>query len=301
MSNLVRTEQDAIDYISEKLSTILLHNQELDFSKLRSLSLLNGDISNKTMYYELIILSFVKYLKLSSTFQLEIKQDNDAYRVFNAMNLNDDAINSHFCVFLSLVAPDIINSLCVITSRLALDLANFNKTKHTAERVAQLEDKLNKLNFENPKDIEFASVPAAQVQSKQNDRLIRTKPVSLLEFLAPSDKKINDYRKSRRRSKTKTHLSQSTDEDYSIERYISNNRLPITATSTKRSKGSKTETASQTASRLFVKRQEYDDLTNLEDDIFPEASASVVLPSAQDIRKAKDKYSIKGVESSIDL
>jgi hypothetical protein len=295
------TESDAIDHISAKLSTVLLNNQELDFSRLRGLALLNGDSDNKDTYYELIILSFIKYLKLSSTFQLEIRQEVSAYKIFNAMNLNDDTINAHFVIFLSLVAPDIINALCLIASRLASDLAKHNSTRYTAERVEILEERINSLTIEGNKrgDVELKIAPNANVHSRQNIISHSNQRVSLLEALVPSPKRRNTSGQYIRNRKTKTLSSHSSgsNENYSLDRYINSTTLNSQAINKRIRTPIQEETAYDTASRIYSKSNG----SVVLDPVIPSDSISMVLPTKDQINKAKAKYSIVQAESSVDF
>jgi hypothetical protein len=292
-------ELDAIDYVSEKLSTILLNNQELDFSKLRGLALLNGDKENREIYYELIILSFIKYLKLSSTFQIEIRQEVQAYKVFNSMNLNDDTINSHFIIFLSLVAPDIITSLCIITSKLASSLASNNSTKYTRDRLETLEARLNSLSIEGNKrgSVEFGIAPDVKVLSKSANVVQVSNRISLFDALVPEKKAQRKSRKSRYvRNKQASAVgsdSSISKGNYSLDRYINSVTLNSNSISRDIKNSKHEETASDTASRIFSDKFRVP--------IEPSDSASVVLPSRDQIKDAIRKYSIVDGNSSVDF
>jgi hypothetical protein len=294
---------DAVDQISERLTSVLLNNQELDFSRLRGLALLNSDIDNRTMYYELIVLSFIKYLKLSSTFSLEIKQDNAAYRIFNAMNLNDDTINTHFCIFLSLIAPDVINALCAVTARIASDLATANMTRYTSERLERLESKLNtlKVNENSSYQVDFETAPDANVHSKQRTVKHKQGSISLLDFLAPEPRNSRNVKAKhvRRKSKAAASASSGSDNNYSLERYINCNTLQASKIGSRIKPPSTVESASDTATRLFFQRTNAT-LANV-DEVFAEDSASNVLPTREQIAKAKAKYSVVNDKSSVDL
>lgn len=296
-------QADAIDQISERLTAVLLNNQELDFSRLRGLALLNSDIENRTTYYELIVLSFIKYLKLSSTFNLEIRQDNTAYRIFNAMNLNDDTINTHFCIFLSLIAPDVINSLCAVTARIASDLANANSTRHTAERLEALEARLGTLKVQDDSryHVDFASAPDANVHSKQ--RTVKTRPdrLSLFELIAPagSRPKTSKVKAVRRKSRTTASLSSGSEGNFSLDRYINSNTLDAGKIGSRIKPSSHVESASETASRIYTMRGAFD-LVDLAE-VAIDDSVSNVLPSREQISKSKARNVNAVVASSVDL
>lgn len=296
---------DTVDYLSQKLSEILLHNQELDFSKLRALALLNGDKENKRTYLELIVLSFIKYLKLSATFNLEIKQDNLAYRIFNSMNLNDDLINTHFCIFLSIVAPDVINSLCMVTSKLASDLASYNSTKYSYSRMQKLEDSLNSIELKdkNEFDDDFAISTSLGVRKQESPVMKRPKKISLMKAFAVAaylPEEMETTRRKRRQSSNK-QSSASSDNNFSLEQYVSTNRLPNSQFNKSKVGKDHAESASDTARRLYKKRSNSTIRTFKSAVLSPNDSASAVLPSREEISAAKAKYQVDNDESSVDI
>jgi len=136
-------EYDAIDQISQKLAIVLLKNQRVSFERLREATLLPTKSANYNSFIEIIVLSIIKFLGLESEFKSEIKSDTEAYRMFNALNLNDDSVNMMFCKFIAVIAPEIYSALSAILAELTARLASASETRYTSERLGLLQNFIN--------------------------------------------------------------------------------------------------------------------------------------------------------------
>jgi len=74
MDQILETSEDhnAIDYIMQRVTIILLRKQEVSFDKLRKLTLLGSSPKNYKTYCEIVVLSLIKHLELNSAFKEEI-------------------------------------------------------------------------------------------------------------------------------------------------------------------------------------------------------------------------------------
>lgn len=245
--------QDAVNNISARLTLVLLNNQELDFSKLRRLALLTRDTDNFEVYCELIVLSFIKYLSLDRTFSFEIQQDRDAYRIFNAMNLNEDKINAHFCIFLSIVAPDIVAVLASVTAQIARELADDISSQFTRFRLKEVENKVNNFisNGSAANQISYSRTSNHVVNSSELSK--RTGRLSLTEYLAG----VTPRSKIHRRRRSSVAEVKSSNSKNSIETYSGflDNTKRVQSIRLGSSEGSDIETASATSRRLYAKRR----------------------------------------------
>jgi hypothetical protein len=276
MASRVEEQTDSIEYVSAKLAAILAHNQELDFGALRGLALLNSDIPNKSIYLELIILSFVKYLKLSSSFNLEIKQNTASYRIFNSMNLNDDTINSHFILFISVIAPDIIRVMCSTASALASQMASQGADDLTYRRMMRVQSNINKLlkNDNGADQVRFEAVADDSVITKTVRK--KNNGVNLLSIFA--EPIIHKERKRRKSIGAKT--IRSSESGRSVRHVINNNTLRMNELSLSNETRPIAESAIDTSRRIYQnRRSNYSESIN-------EMALNDPLPSKIDINKA---------------
>jgi len=290
MSHKLNDSTDSIDYITERLTVILIKNQDLNFSSLSKLALFRDDSQSSEMYLELVILSFIKYLHLDQSFKFTIKENVPSHKIFNALNLNDDKVNFHFVSFISLVAPDIITTLCTVTAQIAAEFAKSNIRSDSVSRIERIQEKVNAILLN---DEESTILESNNFESKiELKRTSKTKKrnLSFAQYIAgPSNQ-----HKNRNRSKS-----------YELSSDNSNNTVSTSASSPVENKKTRSkklnllptlndesETASATSRRIARNRG-----IEIEVQELPDADFNA-LPTREEIRNAKysDDIAKKDIE-----
>lgn len=252
MSHSITTETDTIDYITERLTIVLVKNQDLSFSSLSRLAALRSDIDNTEIYLELVILSFVKYLQLDNSFKFTIKENVPAHKIFNALNLNDDRVNSHFVSFLTLIAPDIITVLCTVTSQIASEFAKQNVKNDTIDRIERIQEKVNKILLNDEASVVLSSkINENQIELKKQ-RKNKNQNLSFVEYLAGSSSKSKQ--KNRRKSYELSSEESNNTVSTNNSRQSVNNKKPLKRINLLPTVNDESETASQTSNRLAANR-----------------------------------------------
>jgi len=291
MSHKLNNTTDSIDYITERLTIILIKNQDLSFSSLSRLALFRDDSQSSEMYLELVILSFIKYLHLDESFKFTIKENVPSHKIFNALNLNDDKVNYHFVSFISLVAPDIITTLCTVTAQIASEFAKSNIKSDSIDRIERIQEKVNAilLNEEESVLLESSNIEN-KIELKKTVRSKR-KNISFAEYIAGSSRS----RTTRTRSKS-----------YELSSDNSNNTISTSTSSpvdVKRNKVKKinllptlndeSETASATSRRIARERNINIDIQELPD------ADNDSLPTREEIRNARYRNDIAKIDNDI--
>jgi len=276
-------EQNAIDIIMQKVTIILLKKQEVSFDRLRRLTLLGSKVKNYETYCEIVVLSLIKNLGLDSAFKDEIRSETDAYRIFNALNLNDKTVNNFFVEFIAVLAPEILSALATVLSHLSSKLAYKNKTRFTDERIFRLEEKINEMIAKGEEE-DLVEDDVSIIASKAISHPIRrSKTIAFTEYLAGSTSRKNNKNKTNSSSsKTKTDSSKKTRDIPFIEV----KRLTLAP-----HKDRNSETASETTERLARKSKK-------ERKAIPDVDSDP-LPNSKDIKAAKFKAKASEDESSV--
>jgi len=253
MSHKITEETDTIDYIVERLTLILIKNQDLNFTNLVKLASLRTEIDNSETYLELIILSFIKFLDLDKSFKFTIKENVPSHKIFNAMNLNDDKINSHFVSFLTLVSPDIITILCTVTSQIASEFARSNLKNDSIDRIERIQSKVNSIldNKEENLINDYPSIETA-VELKKTVKT-KKKPLTIAHYIAGPSSQVKSRRKSYEISSDE---SKNTVSSYgSLNRKANKGKQSIRKIHLLPTVNDSVETASDTASRIYNSRK----------------------------------------------
>lgn len=272
-SKLQDQRNDSIDYILERVSMILLKKQSVSFEKLRRLTILSTTITDAKEYAEIVVLSLIKHLELDTAFRDEIKENKESYRLFNALNLNDDRINAFFVEFIIVLAPELCTALSAVLAQLAIRLAERNKSKYSSDRMARLQNRINTI-LENSDDIyDEDSQAEDQVATPKPRR--KSRRVSFAELVTGVniDKRIKAISSSSSSSGKKSNSvvipkKQAKKVDISnLHIYDSDSRV--------------SETASETSERLRRQRKK-------EKEVVPDTNSDV-LPDIESIKRAKGK------------
>jgi len=278
---------DAIDIIAQKVTIILLKKQEVSFDKLKRLVLIGSNVTNYQTYCEIVVLSLIKYLGLDSSFKDEIRNDNDAYRLFNALNLEDAKVNSFFVEFIAVLAPEIFSALSTVLAQLASRLATQNKTRYTTERIQVLEARINQMIQDSSietKDLEEPEEEVAELPSKnKNHKKVRR--VSFAEYMFSPGSAVHRGTKTiESRRKSDKSSSNNSSRNLKIEKL----RIASADSTTYND-----ETASQTSERLAkIKKKEKDVVPDVDDD---------PVPTVDEIKRKKVTFAAEADESSVDF
>jgi hypothetical protein len=256
-----QTSQDAIDVIMQRLSVVLLQKQSVSFERLRRLTLLGSSRKNSGEYCEIIVLSLIKHLELDKAFNEEIKDHKQSYRLFNALNLNDDKINSFFVEFIAVIAPDIFTALSAVLAQLVLRLAEKNSSRHTKERMQRLQQGINNMIEDNKIEANeeeesyedepvVKSIQETEVKVKQKQRKL-----SISEWmLGPGA-----YQKKTRTASSKTGSSKGKEAETVLvgkrKKDRDSLRLGVDKLSIHNEDSYNSETASDTTRRLATQRR----------------------------------------------
>jgi len=281
--NLDSQRTDAIDFIMERISIILLRKQSVSFEKLRRLTLLSTTVSDTKEYSEIIVLSLIKHLELDSAFKEEIKENRNSYRLFNALNLNDDRINGFFVEFIAVIAPELFTALSAVLAQLAIRLAEKNKSKYSRDRMARLQDRINLILEEDPSpdEDEYVEEDAKTKAIETPKRKVRR--ASFIEYIAcaSSPTKLSE----------KSHSSTEAASKKSKVIKRKENRLTLEGLSIGANNTGPDESASETAARLVKQKQRrLEDIDSADED---------ALPTREEIAKAKANVVANDDESSI--
>jgi len=264
---------DSIDTIMQKVSLILLKKQSVSFEKLRQLTLLGTSKASFEEYCEIVVLSIIKYLDLNKEFKEEIRENRSSYRLFNALNLNDDKINQFFVEFISVLAPEIFTALSAVLAQLAVRLAERNKSKYASDRMNRLQERINTIIEDNddPELIEEDFGASQEEKQREIKPKRQARRVSFTEYLTGSNYSRQKRIKSKSSSKndnSKSSSSQSKDLRLGVENLVISSRDSVNS-----------ETASETAERLANQRRR-------ERKSIPDANSDV-LPSKDEIRHVR--------------
>jgi uncharacterized protein (UPF0305 family) len=273
--------------IAQKVTVILLKKQEVSFDKLKRLVLIGSNVTNFQTYCEIVVLSLIRYLGLDSSFKEEIRNDNDAYRLFNALNLEDPKVNSFFVEFIAVLAPEIFSALSTVLAQLASRLATQNKTRYTTERIQILEARINQMIQDSSietKELEEPEEEIAQLSSKAKSQK-KVRRVSFAEYMfSPGSASHRGSRLVENRKKSDKSSSGNSSRNLKIE------KLRIASAD---SSNYNDETASQTSERLAnIKKKERD--------VIPDADEAT-LPTVNEIRSKKVTFAKEADESSVDF
>jgi len=280
-------EHNAIDFIMQRVTLILLRKQEVSFDKLRKLTLLGSTPKNYKVYCEIVVLSFIKYLDLDSAFKQEINENTEAYRIFNALNLNDDRINKFFVEFIAVLVPEIPSALSTVLSQLASRLASQNQTRYTNERILRLEAKLNDMIKDGIEEAQESVEAEATVIDQPVVRRREPRKLSFSEYFA--GRPINNKSNSKPKNKEKSTSTNSTRQSSKSNDFF----LPVgkITIGNKSESDYNPETASETAERIKKVRMK-------ERIYIPDADEDP-LPKREAISKSKNKIIVNDQASSI--
>lgn len=284
---------DSIDFIMQRISVILLEKQSVSFDKLRRLTLLGSSRTNSEEYCEIIVLSLIKHLDLDKSFKEEIKDHRNSYRLFNALNLNDDKINSFFVEFIAVIAPDIFTALSAVLAQLTLQLAERNSSRFTRERISRLQSGINNLieddKLQANEEVEEQEV-VVEHQPKANKKQRKLSISDWIVGPASQSRRVkSNPSKSNSSGKTKSPnvvIEKKQKQRDSLVIGVRGIHLGSDSSSV-------SETASQTTERLKKQRQrERKEIPDVDDD---------PLPSKSSIRNAGavNKYLVDDDESSV--
>jgi hypothetical protein len=289
--------QDASTIIASKLAQVFIRNQEVDFNKLRALTLVNKDADSNEMYIELIVLSFIKYLKLEIDFDFTIDKSKASHKLFLHMNLNDDVINSHFCIFMSVLSPDIANAVSVVLAMISQQLTSGNKTLFTDQRMKLIESSLNEslasgLGDEN---LDFRHT-IGEFRPQRNIKR-SSKPIRLTDWITGTQQRKHHHRRRRETSEVRSDESKSSIK--TLDDAIRQNTLSLRKVRLGDSDSDTRESASDTATRLYngskFRKSRVEDYL---DNSIPDSSFDP-LPSKDDIKRTKVLSRVDEEESSI--
>jgi len=295
MSTIHEVYEDfnALDYITEQLTITLIKNQELSLRKLRQLTLLCEDTEERGVFCEILVLSLIKFLELDSAFKIKIREETESYRIFNAMQLNDASINSMFCKFVAVIAPEVMTSISMVTAQIAAKLSARGSTRFTQERLDRLEAKINNLIAEGADN----DVSKYLVEKKPKESRVRVrrskkhhsdrKQLTFRDFL-PTGARSSGRRDSIGSTKTRSSHSAKSE-----TRTIVRKTTPVTKI--RLSQSDHGETAEETAARLASLRiRETQEIPNLDTTKFSTAAEFVESNKSKGKGKVEDiaKYEI---------
>lgn len=256
---------NAIDYIIQKVSETVISEGTIDFNNLRSLTQIASIRHNHEVICEVIVMSFIKYLGLKKTFAIEIKENANSYRIFNAFNLNDDRTNGMFVEIIATLAPEALSAVACIISDISTKLARENQTRYTNDRLSRIQETINQRiakgevsenSIESRYDkIRQAREEKAKAKHEKDSKKQKVRKNSfnygMSDFLLGNSYKGNI--KTIEGSKRKSHKHKtSSSSDKSHELQLGINRINLGGYNNK-SKGD--ETASETAERLAKLRK----------------------------------------------
>jgi len=261
---------DAVDLIMQRLAIVLLEKQSVSFDKLRRLTLLGSSRTNSEEYCEIIVLSLIKHLDLDKSFKEEIKDHRNSYRLFNALNLNDDKINSFFVEFIAVIAPDIFTSLSAVLAQLTLQLAERNSSRFTRERISRLQIGINHLIEEDKVQANEDFVEEEEPSVVQAPKRKQQRKLSISEWITGG---------TVRQPRVKSNPSKSSGSSNTAPRNITvggkkKDKDPLTlgvkGLTLGSSSGYDSETASQTTERLArQRRKERKEIPDVEAEVLP--------------------------------
>jgi hypothetical protein len=245
---------DSVDFIIEKVTLVLLKKQSVSFEKLRKLTLLSSSVKDSREYAEIVVLSIIKYLELDSAFKEEIKNNTGSYRLFNALNLNDDKVNEFFVEFISVMAPELCSALSAVLAQLAIRLAERNKSKYSGDRLARLQERIN-IILENAEDRDFVdeAIETSPVLDKKPERR-KVRRASFADYI------LGQPAGTIKAIKEKSASSKSEDKQETIVIRPKVRRIETKGLNISGVKSTNSETASQTSARIakskgFEKRE----------------------------------------------
>jgi len=143
MASVVTTIDDSVDYIMEIVSTKLLRTRNINFGKLKRISTLAEVNVDSTAYCNVIILAILHYFEIGADLTNLVENSSDALRFYNALNLNDDRINTFFVELVIVLVPELLSTLAAIVNEITRDILRTSSGKVAAGRLSRLEIKLN--------------------------------------------------------------------------------------------------------------------------------------------------------------
>lgn len=296
MSSPNEARINSIDFVIKQVSSRLVSTQQIDFRKLRQVSLLASDPSDSELYSTIITLAIIKYLEIGEVKDSKIPKTTEALRLFNALNLNDPTINAFFVEMILVLVPEITTSLIFVMSDIMSKLADMTITDHTFARLETLEHSLNKqiedgeiLNEEviNDEENNKRIVPVKKRESKRRSKEEKMSFKGL--FIDGSRSKDNNSSR-RKHSKGKEQpdeikkreskrRSSSSTGSHGKGRFVELKAMSLTS-----GKDANKETASETAERLSKGKSkvDYDEIyedvrahkKSLKDEVIEESESS---------------------------
>jgi hypothetical protein len=201
------------------------------------------------------------------------------------MNLNDTLINSHFCIFMSVLSPDIANAVTTVLSMISQELSAGNQTVFTDQRMKLIEKDLNE-SLSRGEGVENIAFKHTIGDFKPDREIKKTaKAITLTNWIAGTGSRPVKHRRHHRERHSEVRSDESKSSVKTLDDLVRNNRISLSKIKLGDDNDDERESASETARRLY--RNKYRSrVEEYVDNSIPDSEFDA-LPSKEDLAKSR--------------